>query len=144
MTDSQRIIYEKLRLARKEEIRISREYEVRFEDVDKLIQSAQHDVGFHYETPITSKKRGVGKIIVAYKKFIRKSIAFIMGPILAEQTEKNKRFYKILHHLSEIQRMMKKDMEQETARVKNELRRLDGMLKQKSNDIKSGALENRE
>jgi hypothetical protein len=97
-----KIIYEKLKekLVEKEDNEDS--LKKRFKSIELQVLDARKNIGFDLYTPIYSHRKAIGKLLVKWKQFVRRSVAWFIGPLFYEQTVKNSRFGQIVFDISDV------------------------------------------
>lgn len=128
MDIERRIIYEKLKEYGISGAQEAGEIRNRIDRLADMVRAAKTNVGFHWYQPVVSNRRFIGKIIVIFKKAIRKSIAWIMGPILEEQANKNLLFSQmagemvdILNEIEEVRKEEKQEIDKTIKLLQREL-----------------------
>jgi len=106
----QDIIYKKLKSYQDDDIKMEQGLVEKFDSIDSITRDARNDIGFDYYQPVTSNKRFIGKFIVAYKRFVRRSITWIIEPILRAQTDKNYRYVQMMYEITDALKTIQKDV----------------------------------
>ncbi|MGI6153097.1 MAG: hypothetical protein ACOYJB_04585 [Christensenellaceae bacterium] len=130
MTTEQKIVYEKLKNLEARENGKDEALLDKLDEVDRLVGETQDNVGFDFYKPIASERRVVGRAITSYKKFIRKSIASMIVPMLEEQTLKNKRFSLLMEEMAEAVKMLRENSNEMNEELRNKIDRLEHTIEQ--------------
>jgi hypothetical protein len=105
----EQIIYEKLRDRLRSSETKHRIYDTEFISIERQITDARNNIGFNVYTPIQTHRRIVGKLLINWKRFVRRSVAWILNPLFYEQTVKNSRFTQILYEITDLQKKIDND-----------------------------------
>ncbi len=110
------LIYEKIKSYDKSGEILQQDIADKFASIESVIRQSRENIGFNFYAPIASQKR-LGRFILAYKRFVRKSVAFIFAPILKDQTDENFRFVQTLSEVS----VLLKDLHKQNIEIKTQL-----------------------
>lgn len=101
-------------------------------DVSMLL--AHNQIGYYKE--LSSYKKGISALVLPVKKVIRKVVAFLFLPLVAEQNEVNLSMVRIITHMrsyvnqsKEKEKLMEKQIGELTEQVAQLTARLDAMEK---------------
>lgn len=145
METGQKIIYEKLKGNALRETKDEVIYEEQYEYIDSAIFDIKHKVGFDYEAPIISQKKGIGKLVRGVKKVIRKSLAWLIVPLLEEQTRKNIKFVEIMQDLTGELKLISREINEKDGAMAKRLDTIrqgleEKLMDEKKNISRSGSL----
>lgn len=131
MDIEQRIIYEKLKEYELNDTQNIEEVDKKIDRLRNLTRAAKNNVGFNWYQPVVSNKRFIGKIIVTCKKAIRRSIAWIMGPILEEQAKKNLLLSQIADEMVDVLKEIEMCRKEEKQEIDKTIKLLQRKLEKK-------------